>query len=150
MLITPNSAPDLELNVIDEDSHVRISFNTENRFVKMDLLPDFNDMNLEGLWDTLAILSDVIQEQEIDTLLIDCLALESSIVDNLGGLEFYASILKYNIRLRKLAILTIDSSAQHTQTRLSQSSSSTSTVQVFSREPDALAWTTRPTPALAS
>ena len=129
---------DIKMTVIDQDEHVRISFNRTSRLGKMELLPDFNEMNIEGLHDTLVILSDVIMELEIDKLLVDSQGLGSRILEHLGGLEFYTAILKGNRSLRKLAILSGDGSEEALTSSLSKKSVSRFRIEMFMNEGEAV------------
>ncbi len=131
----------LRMTVIDQDKHVRISFNARNQFLKMELLEAFDQMDSEMFRDTLIIVADVVEEQHIGKLLIDSQSLSSSDLVHLGGVESYPILVKISRSLEKLAVLCREVPVEAAFRRISQNVIGGSDVQTFLNEADAVDWT---------
>ena len=129
--------------VIDQDRYSRISFNTESRFLRLDLLPAFNEMTIEMLQSTLTILSDVIEEQGIECLLVDSQPLHTNVRDQLGGLELYSIVMQFNDTLSKLAILCSELTVDDACNRVFGNTRYESKIQMFMDEDEAVDWALR-------
>lgn len=126
--------------VVDQDRYSRISYNTNSRFLRLDLLADFNQMTIEMLQSTLAILSDVIEEQRIDRLLVDSQLLETNVREQLGGLELYSIVLQFNASLGKLAILCSELTVDDACNRVFGNTRYGSRIRMFMDEDEAVEW----------
>ncbi len=140
MRLAETAEQNVGLKVIDQDQHVRISFNANERFLKMEVLRGFDRVTAQLLRDTLAIVADVVQEQRIDRMLIDFLSLRFCSLKHLGGVECYPIILRINQSLQRLAILCGDIPVEDACRRVSRNVVPVGTVRTFLDEGRATCW----------